>query len=66
MAVVSARSRATAVNDARLGASVAETFDWPVSSRALHRHELDVLGLLLAITGIVLLLAVTLGRQPIA
>jgi hypothetical protein len=65
MAGVSARSRATAANDARLGASAAETSGVPVSPQALHRHDLVVLSLLLAIAGIVLALAMTLGTQPI-
>jgi hypothetical protein len=65
MAVESARSRATAVNDARFGASIAETSASPVSPQALHRHDLTVVALLCTIAGIVLVLAVTLGRQPI-
>ena len=67
MAVVAARSWTRAATDsAEPGVRAVETSAPPGSPQALHRHDLAVLSVLLAITGIVLVLAVTVGSAPLA
>ena len=63
MADVSARTWATTAietREPRIGAATT-----PAAPEARRRHEFAVLRFLLAITGIILALALTLGRQSV-